>query len=177
MERTSLPDPITLTIGDLPRAKLMEALTDADVHLNESAETLLNDEAFDHPDPQKVRLVERSVAELGLRSGGSLSDILRAVELDGLELCPPVTGPYLRLVLRHQGNAPDSVLSVGTAPSASLTIGSAPISADDEYPKGFYLRVIDEALWLRGYRCTDEHTWDPDDRFALRVPKDEGVRP
>lgn len=43
-------------------------------------------------------------------------------------------------------------------------------SRDDEYPKGFYLRVVDGRAWLRGYRCDDGHSWSPDDRFIFQLP-------
>ncbi len=38
----------------------------------------------------------------------------------------------------------------------------------DDYPKGFYLRVVDGRAWLRGYRCDDEYDFDPADRFVFR---------
>ena len=44
------------------------------------------------------------------------------------------------------------------------------LSRDDEYPKGFYLRVVDGRAWLRGYRCDDGHSWSPDDRFIFQLP-------
>ena len=60
-------------------------------------------------------------------------------------------------------------MSAGRAPEGSLTVASEILSDDDEYPKGFYLRVVDDAAWLRGYRCDDEHIWSSDDRFLFRM--------
>jgi len=48
-----------------------------------------------------------------------------------------------------------------------LTIGSASLELDAEYPKGFYLRVIDGRPWLRGYRCDDEYVWGAGDRLVF----------
>ncbi len=111
------------------------------------------------------------MAELGLPDGGSLSQILEAAQQQNLLLCPADTGPYLRLALDEQATSPDSVMSSGRAPTGSLTVASAPLTEDDEYPKGFYLRVVDDQPWLRGYRCDDEHVWSSDDRFVFRVPE------
>lgn len=89
-----------------------------------------------------------------------------------LELCPPATGPYLRLAVTSQSQAPDSVLSAGRAPSGALHVLSAPLSEDHEYPKGFYLRVVDGVSWLRGYRCDDEYRLPPEAAMVLRVPQE-----
>ena len=35
-------------------------------------------------------------------------------------------------------------------------------------PKGFYLRHIDGAPWLRGYRSGPEHVWSAQDRLLFR---------
>lgn len=164
-----ITDPITIVVGSMPGPRLVNTLRAEGIQLNDSAVTLLSNAVFDRPEPEQVTVVERSVAALGLDTGGVLSQILAAAQEQGLRLCPPITGPYLRLRLRHQTTAPDSVMSNGRAPSGSLTIGSAPLRADDNYPKGFYLRVIDGKPWLRGYRCTDEHVWSPGDLFAFRI--------
>lgn len=171
MSPRTLTEPVTMEIGGLSRHALLAELERNGVQLNASAITLLDDAAFDRPTPQRMTLVERSVADLGLPAGGTLSQILAAGCEQGLQLCPLATGPYLRLLLRDQATAPDTVMSNGRAPSGSLTLASAPLSADDAYPKGFYLRVIDDQPWLRGYRCTDEHIWDPEDRFIFQAPQ------
>ncbi|WP_171027542.1 hypothetical protein [Pseudarthrobacter sp. NamE2] len=44
------------------------------------------------------------------------------------------------------------------------------ISQDDEYPKGFYLRVVDGQKWLRGYQYDDEYIWSPNGRFTFQFP-------
>lgn len=171
MCRHTLAQPLTLTIGTLSRSELLCALGDEGVGLNSSAETLLNDPVFERPTRQSITVAERSVSELGLDGDGAVLSRIHQAGLDrGLRLCPPITGPYLRLALRSQPNAPDSVMSSGRAPSGSLTIASAPLRTDDDYPKGFYLRVVNEQPWLRGYHCDDSHAWNPDDRFLFEVP-------
>lgn len=41
---------------------------------------------------------------------------------------------------------------------------------DDDFPKGFYLRRINDALWLRGYRADHLHVWNPYDHFIFVRP-------
>lgn len=156
-------------IGGLTRADLISALAAAGVRLNPSAETLLASELFDSMSSEAIRPVEHTVGELGLTEGASLSRVLATARSLGLGLCPLTAAPYLRLALLHQESAPDSIMTNGRAPSGSITVFSTPQRADDEYPKGFYLRVIDEVPWLRGYRCTDEHIWSPDDRLMFNA--------
>jgi hypothetical protein len=171
MNQRTLVDPVTIDVGHLPRHRLLESLRQGRIHLNETASTLLDDAIFDCPKPESVTVIERSVGDLGLAAAALLPQIFEAAQERGLQLCPPTTGPYLRLALRSQATAPDSVMSNGRAPSGSLTIAAAPLQVDEDYPKGFYLRVIAGRLWLRGYRCSSrEHIWDPDDRLVFRSP-------
>lgn len=162
-------DAIELEVGGLTREQLREALAEAGVRLNAYAETLLAGAAFALHPPRVATIVERSVAELGLTHGGTLPAVFDAAQADGLDLCPQQTGPYLRLALTTQADAVGDVSSSGRAPVGSLTVASAPFVADHDFPKGFYLRVLDGVPWLRGYRCDDEHVWSPSDRFVFAV--------
>lgn len=161
--------PQVLCVGGWSRNQLLAMLARSGVRLNQSAETLLGDAVFDEGARETITIIERSVGELGLCNGAGLSRIFAVAQREGLALCPPVTGPYLRLATLGQRSAPDSVMSNGRAPSASITIASPPLRLDDEYPKGFYLRVIDGDPWLRGYRASDRHRWSPEDCFAFRA--------
>lgn len=158
---------IHLQVGGSTRAALLQALRANDVSLNAHAETLLDHAVFDDDVSREITVIERTVGDLGLTHGATLPQIFAAARERGLELCPATTGPYLRLAMAVQESAPDSVMSAGRAPSGAVTIASAPLSDDVDYPKGFYLRVVDDRQWLRGYRCDDEHLWSPDDCFAF----------
>jgi hypothetical protein len=169
MDAAGVIDGLEVRVGGLSRAALCDRLAASGVLLNPHAETLLDSAALE-PGPARVIVVTaRSVAELGFGQGATLPAIFAAAPQQGLALCPPDTGPYLRLLLHEQADAPDAVMSSGRAPTGSLTVASAPLVDDDEYPKGFYLRVIEGRRWLRGYRCDDEHVWSPDDRFVFRA--------
>lgn len=161
---------LTLQVGGDTRAQLLRRLEQADVHLNEHARTLLDDPAFDAPAPQTLHLVQRSVGQLNFPDGATQPQAFAAARQQGLQLCPVVTGPYLRLALTEQRNAPDSVLSAGRPPSGAVHVASPPVSQDVDHPKGFYLRVVDGQAWLRGYRCDDSYVWPADVylTFALR---------
>lgn len=162
-------EPLAVHVGGLPRADLRAALAEAGVQLNASADTLLDDPAFDGEDVETIEIVQCTVGDLGLTDGPSLSLILATARRQGLMPCPPTAGPYVRLAMRDQATAPDSVLSNGRAPAGAVTIASEPLRDDDDYPKGFYLRVVDGQPWLRGYRCSDDHPWSADDWFAFRL--------
>lgn len=162
---------LRLRVGGSTRRDLREALAERGVRCNAFAEMLLEHRCFDDHPVESVRLTRRTLGELGLPDGGLLSQILAAVPQQGLELCPPDTGPYLRLALMDQEQAPDSELSAGRVPAGSLHVVSAPLREDDHYPKGFYLRVVDGVRWLRGFRCDDEYRWPAESRVALRLPE------
>ncbi|MFF1573704.1 hypothetical protein ACFVWR_13205 [Leifsonia sp. NPDC058292] len=161
---------LRLQVGGSTRRELRAALRSNDVMLNAYAETLLDHPVFDLREPEVVRIVECSVAELELSVGATLPEVFSAAREHGLELTPPDTGPYLRLALASQANAPDSVLSAGRSPAGALKVASAPLTVDPSFPKGFYLRVVDGTPWLRGFRCDDEYRFSPDDRFAFQLP-------
>lgn len=155
-------------VGGLSRSELLRSLGARGIHLNVHAETLLATDAFDDRAARRIVLSERTVAELGFADGAPLSRLFGAALRQGLVLCPMDTAPYLRLAWREQTASSDSVMSSGRAPDGALTVASAPMSDDDEFPKGFYLRVVDGQMWLRGYRCDDSHIWSPQDRFIFQ---------
>ncbi|MFC7455643.1 hypothetical protein ACFQS2_00420 [Brachybacterium sp. GCM10030267] len=161
---------LTLDVGTLSRTDLKEALAHRNVGLNEHAQTLLAHGVFREPVAQSVHVTSVAVSDLGFRGGARLDQIHAAAQERGLALCPPDTGPYLRLVLTEQESAPDTVMLAGRAPTGAITVASWPLHEDDDYPKGFYLRVVDGRPWLRGYRCDSEYLWSAEDVFAVQRP-------
>jgi hypothetical protein len=161
----------TVRVGGLTRPDLQSALAAAGVRLNASAETLLEDPLFEGAEAETaatIEIVERTVGQLGLTIGATLPRILASAREQGLLLCPPFTGPYLRLAVPDQPTAPDSVMSNGRPPSGAVHVASERLRAEYDYPRGFYLRVVDGTPWLRGFRCSDVAPWSSDDRFAFR---------
>lgn len=170
MMSTAKIEGLVVRVGGQSRTEVVQSLRDVGVRLNAHAETLLTHSAFDDPVGQTLRIVERTVAQLGLEKGAVQSQVFATARNQGLELCPLVTGPYLRLASMDQANAPDSVLSVGRGPSGAIHIASEPVSEGVDYPKGFYIRVVDGQAWLRGYRCDDTYVWTPGQRLAFLLP-------
>lgn len=160
-------DEILVRVGDLPRAELRRALDQAGVRLNDFAEKLLEVSSFDVVDPEDLLFTTRTVAELGFPDGATYGAILERAQNLGMRLPPLVSGPYVRLVLHNQSEAPDSVLSGGRAPSGAVHIASKPRDSDPLQPKGFYLRVVDGQRWLRGFRCDDEYEFEPSQKFMF----------
>lgn len=158
-----------IRVGGQSRTELRRSLRDAGVRLNAHAETLLAHPAFDDPGERTLRVVERTVEDLGLVGGAVQSRVFAAARGLGLELCPLVAGPYLRLALTDQVDAPDSVLSAGRAPTGAIHIASEPVSEHVDHPRGFYLRVVDGQSWLRGYCCDDTYVWTPEQRIAFAI--------
>lgn len=158
---------LQLLVGGLSRAELRERLATSGVQLNAHAETLFSHPCFDEHPPETVTVVQRRVDDLGLPVGGTLPEVIAASLGQGLELCPAITGPYLRLAMTSQAQAPDSLLSGGRIPTGALHVVAAPLSEDHEFPKGFYLRVVEGVPWLRGFRCDDEYVWPPESVVAL----------
>lgn len=139
------------------------------VLLNAHAETLLDHEVFDQRDREEISVIQRGVGDLGLSTGATLLEVFAAARGQGFALCPPDAGPYLRLAMVSQANAPDSVLSAGRSPAGAVKVASAPLSDDVAFPKGFYLRVVDGQQWLRGFRCDGEYEFAPEDQFAFQL--------
>jgi hypothetical protein len=162
--------PRIVRVGGLSRADLRSALAAAGVRLNQSAETLLDDPLFDGVEAgnvQTLAIVVHTVGQLGLADGTTLPLILAAARERRLTVCPPFTGPYLRLAVPDQPSAPDSVMSSGRPPSGAVHVASERLRDEDDYPRGFYLRVVDGTSWLRGYRCSDDAPWSSGDLFAF----------
>jgi len=158
-----------VTIGGLVRAQLQHRLVRTGVQLNEYAKMLLAHRVFDEIVPvQELTVVSRNLQQLDLDAGATLPQIFDRAISHGLQLCSPITGPYLRLAYLTQSTSSDSVLSAGKSPVDSLTIASSALG-DEEFPRGFYLRVVDGVPWLRGYRCDDTHGFSLDDTFIFQL--------
>ncbi|MHC4822808.1 MAG: helicase [Planctomycetota bacterium] len=161
--RRSLPS--SVRIGDLPKPRLLQALLEHDIQLNQAAETLFEDPRFVPASGSSVvEIVARSVAELGFPTGAVYEDLKTAAFASGWVECPLELGPYLRLQFLDQPEPNKEVpRTSGRAPKGSITIASQPLDSSDETPKGFYLRQIDNQSWLRGYWSDSDHVWNSGD--------------
>lgn len=138
--------------------------------MNESAERLFASAHFaTSPARYRVTTVELTVRDLGFPQGALIAEIEARARAVGFALCPLELGPHLRLEYRDQPEgARGKPVRQHQAPYGSITVASEPLSDEEGFPKGFYLRCIEGALWLRGYRSGPEHVWEPDDHFIFR---------
>jgi hypothetical protein len=160
-----------LQIGGRTRDELLEDLNSNGIKLNESAKALLTSGKFKTTEtPHWIRVVLVSVRDLGFPQGAGIQAIQKSALEGKLSLCPMELAPHFRRQCQDQ---PEGFIGYPAtqkkAPPGSITVASEPIDLDDNFPKGFYLRRIEGALWLRGYRSDNEHVWGPDDRLAFCV--------
>lgn len=132
---------------------------------HEAAERLFEDCRFTVFDRARViEIAPVSVGELGFREGATRARLAARAAESGLLECPLELGPHLRLQFQDQaeaatGGRPEG----GGAPPGSVTVMSAPLDDAEATPSGFYLRRVDGASWLRGYRSSPDHVWRPGD--------------
>lgn len=172
------PDPIlsqlggarrTVRIGGVQKQELRARLRRAGIRLNEAAESLFEDDRFvTSPRTTLLETVEVSAGGLSLGNGATFAEIVKRAASNKLAMCPLELGPHLRLQLTDQPEG-----SVGKprtshcAPPGSITVASAPLTDHDEIPKGFYLRRIEDVLWLRGYFASADHVYRANDVFVF----------
>lgn len=146
-----------ITSGGIPLEQLLQRLAEAGVQHNEYARVLFNDPHFTISEPQQINIAVVSVKELDLNNGGTSSEIFAAASRQRLALCPLELAAHFRLQYMDQPEGP------------YLTVASVKTRDDEEYPNGFYLRRLNETLWLRGYRATSDYIWEPASAFAFII--------
>lgn len=145
-----------ITIGGTNKEQLLQQLSEAGIQFNQYALTL-----FDHPQflpstqIEKVRLVKTTLTEMELSDTCTFEEFSsRASEL-GLALCPLYLAAFLRLTYLNQ------------AEGSYLTIASVKPEANEDFPNGFYLRNLENVLWLRGYKADGFDGWPGTNEFIF----------
>jgi hypothetical protein len=143
--------------GGVSREKLLEKIQENQIKLNRYALTLFEDPAFVTSDEVAViRIVGISVKELGFAQGKTYEEIVRAAKNRGLGLCSFEDAVHFRLQYPDQPAGP------------YLTVATERVGCNEESPNGFYLRTLDDGLWLRGYRASEDYVWALESQFAFR---------
>jgi hypothetical protein len=158
-----------IRVGRASKPDLLSQLQRAGVRLNDAAQVLFADDRFTTSAVTSLtEIAQLPVSSLGLRTGGTIAQIVECASAMGLSPCPLELGPHFRLQYTDQ---PEGFLgqppSQHCAPPGSVTVASAPLGDDEDTPKGFYLRRIEGTLWLRGYRSWAGHRWSPEDVFVF----------
>ena len=134
-----------ISVGGVPKNLLINRLVKAGIQFNEYAKTLFEHEAFATDAPvEKLKLVKIKPSDLGLSNPYSLEMVVQQASNLGLRVCPLPVAAFLRLEYLDQVEGP------------YLTIASARPENDENYPTGFYIRNLENILWLRGYRAIGE---------------------
>lgn len=162
---------LTIEYGGISKDDLLKNLTASGVMLNEFAKIIFSSEHFKtSEEKQSTSIIETSIKELKFPKGATIPEIKERIKNYGLAECPLEIAPYLRMKFINQKEIKEDLNHIKTqAPPGSITIFSEPIIEDDNFPKGFYLRKIDEKLWLRGYKCSMDYVWHPNDKLILKV--------
>lgn len=150
------------------KVELLNKLDESKIKLNEFAYRIFNSDRFNPSGlSSAITIIECSLSDLGLISGGDWEAIEKAIYTFKLAHCPIELAPYIRFLYADQ--AESRVDSINRNPPGAITIFSKPLFEDDDFPRGFYLRNFDGAMWLRGYRCSEDYHWGPDDRMIFQV--------
>ncbi len=108
---------------------------------------------------ERVDLVKFTVEQLGFPNGANLEAIFNRVKELNLELCPPQTGPELRLAYADQPNG------------EYLRIAMDPITGSGGGPRLFDVYRHDDGPWLLSSSGKLGDRWDGSDGFVFRVRK------
>lgn len=159
----------TIAVGGLSKWQLIQKLQQNSISMNEYGVRLLSDERFTTSESRySLKTVELTIRDLGFPNGATLPHIFKRASELGLKLCPPELGPHLRLEYLNQSEGYiGNPLQKNQAPTGSITIASEILSEEDDFPKGFYLRKINDVLWLRGYNADNLHVWNAYDHFVF----------
>lgn len=152
-------------IGGRTKAELLQELSLRGIRLNDYAHELFADAEFTTAhQPRTVQVRQMSLRDSGLADGGTLAEIVEAAARCDLSLCPLEVAAHLRLVHLDQPVGP------------YLTVASPEPRPGTDSPNGFYLRHLDDGLWLRGYEAGPENVYPPDfSDFVFQM--DDPVRP
>lgn len=161
---------LTFPIGTFSLDQLKSQLQQNNIGLNNSAISLLNDSRLNiSKQTQNLTVKILTVGDLNLTVPATLPNIYSAAQHQGLQLCSLETAIYFRLFWKDQPESSDSEMHRHKAPDSAVTVASPIISSDPGQPKGFYLRNVNQQLWLRGYICDNSFIWQPEDKFAFQI--------
>jgi hypothetical protein len=143
------------------------------VQLNELAMTLFRDGSLrTSPVELTVPIIVLTVEQLGRDRGATWSELMASASDQGLVVPPLELAPHLRLQYLQQPEGAVGYLPTRhRAPPGSITVVSDVPVADDEKPRGFYLRTIEGTPWLRGYCAPESHVWSPADVLLFIAPE------
>lgn len=162
---------INVSLRNESGTQIRKTLRDQGVKTNKYAEVLLDSVYYKNIPKKEYTVRILTLKELGFTAEPTLPEIHQQVINCGFELCPLQLAPYLRLKFTTQRVSKNKILTgQKRSPDAAINVLTPVISADTNFPKGFYLRNVDNELWLRGFICGDAHHWDIHTQVAVVLP-------
>ena len=150
-----------LPIGGKTKEQLQQELQSANIQTSSYADDLLNSPEFEPlTEVEDSVLVRLTVSDLGFPQGTTTEDIYQRAQELGLELCPPETGPELRLKA-------DTEQRFGEY----MNIAMKPITDSRGYPCVFDLHRWASVRWLRATRARPSRRAGTGYPFVFRLRK------
>jgi len=163
---------LLLTIGGMTAEELEKALDAEKINFSSYARSMLkNRKEFIDPVNEReserggrtaetLHLVRLRVRDMGFTSPPTTPELFARAKEQGLDLCPPEVGPYLRLADKDQ-------------PDGLYYIGMKPVTDSDGEPSVFYLGRDVGGLWLRSCWAGPDDRWFLDNRIVFRRCKSD----
>ncbi|MBR3473983.1 MAG: hypothetical protein IKH34_02840 [Oscillospiraceae bacterium] len=153
-----------------PTDQVGKKLEEQHILTNRYAGLYFSHPAFSTETASEITIAIMQLKQIGLVSGATLSEIFQRVSEVGYKPCPASTGVFLRLQWKDQPKSGNAVLS-GThrSPDGAVVVLSDLLEQDDAFPKGLYLRNVEDRLWLRGYVCDSAYRFSGEDLFAFEA--------
>ncbi|OGI16847.1 MAG: hypothetical protein A3J63_00070 [Candidatus Moranbacteria bacterium RIFCSPHIGHO2_02_FULL_40_12b] len=151
-------------IGELEKRKKFEGGNK--IYISDNAESMLKkDEFFVLGKKERAQFIKIKVRDLGFPDGATTEEIYKKAEDLGLELCPPETGPNIRLNY-------EKIFKKEQPRGEYFWIAMKQIAASDGGPHVFRVRRRDDGKsWLDDYWAKPTHGWYDDNEFVFRLRK------
>lgn len=149
--------PTELQLGKKITKKQLE---EAGIYVSSWASDILSKVKFGKK--RKVKIVVKSVKELGFTNMAKYEDVCKKIIELGYELCPSEVGPALRLAYKDQPNDEWLWLAMESVVDAYGVLGV------------FYVVHGDGGLWLDGGSGNPCTLYNPDNQFVCLVPRKLG---
>ena len=162
---------LNINIFPIIKREIFKLLQDNDIYINDYCKKYIEHDKFNFSEIEEERkIIITTLEEMGFRESVTLPEIMGKAKELGYKLCDPSAGVYLRLAYKSQKNSNNSVLSgQHKSPDSAIQIVSEQLESDFEFPRGLYIRKVDNKLWLRGFVCDDEHKFSLDNEMAFEL--------
>src|SRR5690606_11671602 len=151
----------------LNKETLFKNLVESNIKINDYAKLIFNHPEFKYTNSEdQINIVQLKLSDIGLKNGGNFEQVERAMKSNNFDFCPLEFAPYIRMHFHSQKSS--RIITKNQHPPDSILIFSKPLIIDDDFPKGFYIRNIENTLWLRGYICSMDYYWESGTEIILK---------